>query len=122
MSAGEPLLEVRGLQVEVGPRADPLRAVRAALVMVFVFAVIYTLGYDKLHPVDQVPFSDLPKDALLNRFGVSLFLSVAAFTSGFGDLRDVAMDWMNIPLMTEALLGTLLWGLFIVAFGRKVVR
>lgn len=105
-----------------GYGTNPLRAVRAALVMVFVFAVVYTLGYDKLHPVDQVPFSDLPKDALLNRFGVSLFLSVAAFTSGFGDLRDVAMDWMNIPLMTEALLGTLLWGLFIVAFGRKVVR
>jgi hypothetical protein len=26
------------------------------------------------------------------------------------------------PLMLESLLGTLLWGLFIVAFSRKVIR
>jgi len=105
-----------------GYGTDPLKAVRAAVVMVFFFAVVYTLGHHKLHPVDTLPFSALPRDALLNQFGVSLFLSVAAFTSGFGDLRGAAMDWMNVPLMLEALLGTLLWGLFIVAFGRKVVR
>lgn len=105
-----------------GYGTDPLRAVRAALVMVFFFAVIYTLGFDKVHAVDKLPFSDLPAEALLNRFAVSLFLSVSAFTSGFGDLRESVMDWLNIPLVIEALLGTLLWGLFIVAFGRKVVR
>lgn len=105
-----------------GYGTDPLKAVRAALVMVLFFAVIYTLGFHKVYPIEQPPFSYLPKDALLNQFGVSLFLSVAAFTSGFGDLRESVMDWMNVPLMIEALLGTLLWGLFIVAFGRKVVR
>jgi hypothetical protein len=29
---------------------------------------------------------------------------------------------MNVPLIVEALLGTILWGLFIVAFSRKVIR
>jgi len=105
-----------------GYGTDPLRAVRAALVMVLFFACIYTLEFDKVHAVDKLPFSQLPADALLNRFAVSLFLSVSAFTSGFGDLRESVMDWLNIPLVIEALLGTLLWGLFIVAFGRKVVR
>jgi hypothetical protein len=105
-----------------GYGTDPLRAVRAALVMVLFFACIYTLEFDKVHAVDKLPFSQLPADALLNRFAVSLFLSVSAFTSGFGDLRESVMDWLNIPLVVEALLGTLLWGLFIVAFGRKVVR
>ena len=105
-----------------GYGTHPLKAVRAALVMIFVFAGIYTLGFHKVHPVEHFPFSSLPPDALLNQFGVSFFLSVSAFTSGFGDLKESVMDWMNIPLIMEALLGTLLWGLFIVAFGRKVIR
>jgi hypothetical protein len=54
---------------------------------------------------------------------IGLTTSVAAFTSGYGDLRDVARGgFMNVFLMAESLLGTLLWGLFIVAFGRKVIR
>ena len=52
-----------------------------------------------------------------------LAFSPAAFTSGFGDLRDVARGGvMNVLLIVESLLGTLLWGLFIVAFSRKVIR
>ena len=70
----------------------------------------------------QIPFPDLGVNHVMNQAGVSLFISLAAFTSGFGDLREVAIGWMNIPLMTEALLGTLMWGLFVVAFGRKVIR
>jgi len=44
------------------------------------------------------------------------------FTSGLSGIRDAAKGWMNIPLIVEAFLGTLLWGLFIVAFSRKVIR
>ena len=44
------------------------------------------------------------------------------FTSGFGNLKELATGWMVIPLIVEALLGTLLWALFIVAFSRKVIR
>jgi len=41
------------------------------------------------------------------------------FTSGLSGIRDAAKGWMNIPLIVEAFLGTLLWGLFIVAFSRR---
>jgi hypothetical protein len=34
----------------------------------------------------------------------------------------MSKGWMNIPLLIESLLGSLLWGLFIVAFSRKVIR
>lgn len=105
-----------------GYGTHPLRAIRTALVMITFFAMVYTIGYQSLHSPDQLPFPDLAADALLNRIGVSLFVSLAAFTSGFGDLREVAIGWMNAPIMLEALLGTLIWGLFIVAFGRKVIR
>jgi len=44
------------------------------------------------------------------------------FTSGLSGIGDIAHGWMNVPLMIESLLGTLLWGLFIVAFSRKVIR
>ena len=53
---------------------------------------------------------------------IGALTSVSAFTSGFGDVRDAAQGWMNVPLIAESLLGTLLWGLFIVAFSRKVIR
>ena len=53
---------------------------------------------------------------------IGLLTSVSVFTSGFGSLRDAAQGWMNMPLIAESLLGTLLWGLFIVAFSRKVIR
>ncbi len=53
---------------------------------------------------------------------IATLTSVSAFTSGFGDIRGAAQGWMNLPLIVESLLGTLLWGLFIVAFSRKVIR
>ena len=56
------------------------------------------------------------------RVVVGLFKSVAVFTSGLSSVGDMAKDWMNLPLIVESLLGTLLWGLFIVAFSRKVIR
>jgi hypothetical protein len=31
-------------------------------------------------------------------------------------------NWLTLSFGIEALLGTLLWGLFIVAFSRKVIR
>lgn len=49
--------------------------------------------------------------------------SVSVFTSGFGgEHLQNAHGWVLAPLAIEALLGTLLWGLFIVAFSRKVIR
>ena len=107
-----------------GYGTNPLRAIRTSMVMILFFACIYTLGFGMLHVTSdaQLPFPDLGVNHFLNQTAVSLFISLAAFTSGFGDLREVAIGWMNIPLMAEALLGTLMWGLFVVAFGRKVIR
>ena len=104
-----------------GYGTNPLRAVLAALVMILGFAMVYMIGVNSFH-VNHAPF-DGPADSIPNRLMIGLTTSVAAFTSGFGDLRDVARGGiMNVFLIAESLLGTLLWGLFIVAFSRKVIR
>ncbi len=49
--------------------------------------------------------------------------TVSVFTSGFGgDQIHAAHGWILIPITIEAVLGTFLWGLFVVAFSRKVIR
>jgi hypothetical protein len=104
-----------------GYGTNPLRAVFAALMLVLAFALVYSIGIEGLY-VDRAPF-DGPSTIWSNRTMIGLTTSVAAFTSGFGDLRDVARGGtMNVFLVVESLMGTLLWGLFIVAFGRKVIR
>jgi hypothetical protein len=103
-----------------GYGTNPMRAVRTALVIVLAFGAIYAIGVDLLHV--EVPPFDGPKDSALNRLMIGSLTSVSAFTSGFGDIRGAAHGWMNLPLIVESLLGTLLWGLFIVAFSRKVIR
>jgi hypothetical protein len=104
-----------------GYGTNPMRAVIAALVMMLSFALIYMVGIERLH-IDHAPFEG-PSSSLPNRLMIGLTTSVTAFTSGFGDLRDVARGGiMNVFLIVESLLGTLLWGLFIVAFSRKVIR
>jgi hypothetical protein len=103
-----------------GYGTNPVRAVRAALVIVLAFGIVYGLGVHMLH-VEHTPFLGEKTD-LANRAMIGALTSVSAFTSGFGDIRGAAHGWMNLPLIAESLLGTLLWGLFIVAFSRKVIR
>jgi uncharacterized protein YjbI with pentapeptide repeats len=103
-----------------GYGTSPSRAIRAALLIVVAFAVIYAAGIDQLN-VERTPFGGDPTTAA-NRCMIAALTSVSAFTSGFGDIRGAAQGWMNLPLIAESLLGTLLWGLFIVAFSRKVIR
>ncbi|WP_435019004.1 hypothetical protein TA3x_000997 [Tundrisphaera sp. TA3] len=103
-----------------GYGTNPARAVRAALLIIAAFAVIYMIGVEGLN-VEKPPFGDDPK-TLPNRVMIGLLTSVSVFTSGFGSLKDAARGWINLPLIAESLLGTLLWGLFIVAFSRKVIR
>ncbi len=103
-----------------GYGTSPSRAVGAALLIILGFAAVYAAGIDLLN-VEKPPF-DGPATAPANRLMIAVLTSVSAFTSGFGDIRDAARGWMNVPLIAESLLGTLLWGLFIVAFSRKVIR
>jgi len=108
------------LDVGCGYGTHPLRAVRAAAVIMAAFGLIYAAAPQHL-PLEHSPF-DGPIGSLPNRLMIGLLTSVSVFTAGFGSLRDMARGWMNLPIIAESLLGTLLWGLFIVAFSRKVIR
>ncbi len=109
------------LDVGCGYGTNPFRAVLASAALMLAFGIIYMVDVTAL-PVEKKPFLDLPLTHPMNRIMIGLLTSVSVFTSGFGSLRDAAAGWMNIPLICESLLGTLLWGLFIVAFSRKVIR
>jgi hypothetical protein len=103
-----------------GYGTNPYRAVRAGFLIVLLFGLVYAADVNSL-PVDKPPF-DGDRGTLLNRVALGLMTSVSVFTAGLGSLRDAAHGLMIVPLAAEALLGTLLWGLFIVAFSRKVIR
>jgi hypothetical protein len=103
-----------------GYGTNPYRAVRAGFLIIVLFAAIYAAGIDRLH-IDKTPFEGATTDPA-NRVVLGLFTSVSVFTSGLAGIRDVARGAMNVALIVEALLGTILWGLFIVAFSRKVIR
>jgi len=91
-----------------------------ALDIILGFAIIYGAGAKMFHvrgdPVRRrsgnfgKPDHDRSDD---QRLGVHL---------GRGSIRDVARGWMNVAVMIESIMGTLLFGLFIVAFSRKVIR
>lgn len=109
------------LDVGCGYGTNPARAVRMALVIIAGFAVLYGYGIEQFY-AEKLPFPDAEKTAPENRVMVGLITSVSVFTSGMGGIREVAKGWMNVPVMIESVMGTLLFGLFIVAFSRKVIR
>jgi hypothetical protein len=109
------------LDLGCGYGANPYRAVMSAGVIILAFAAIYASGLHLFY-VEKKPFPDLELTAWPNRLLISLMLSVSVFISGLSGIRDLAQSWMNVPIIIESLLGTLLWGLFIVAFSRKVIR
>ncbi|MFO0878881.1 MAG: pentapeptide repeat-containing protein [Gemmataceae bacterium] len=111
------------LDMGCGYGANPMRAVRAALVIMLGFALVYMFWIEHFY-IDEAkrPFPDQPLTSWANRIMVGTTVSVSVFTSGIGGIKELARDWMNIPLIVESLLGTLLWGLFIVSFSRKVIR
>jgi hypothetical protein len=105
-----------------GYGTQPFRAIVAGLSIVLGFAVIYAAGF-RLLDVEKPPFDQLPAHHWANVAVTSLTTSTSVFTSGLGaDQLSKAHGWVLAPLAIEALLGTLLWGLFIVSFSRKVIR
>ncbi len=109
------------LDLACGYGTNPFRAVLAGGLMILLFAIIYMVGYDHFDNVK--PLVDSTVDSWQNRVTYGLVTSVSMFTAGFtGDQLYHARGWVLLPLATEALLGTLLWGFFIVAFSRKVIR
>ncbi len=111
------------LDVGCGYGTNPLRAVRMAAVIVFGFALIYGTNVEKFY-TDKLPFpgEGASKTDYDNAAMIGLTTSVSVFTSGMGGIRELAQGWMNVPVMVESVMGTLLFGLFIVAFSRKVIR
>jgi hypothetical protein len=99
---------------------DPFKAVRTAGLIILLFGLVYAAGIESFGPM-KTPFGGEPAE-FGNRTVIGMFKSVVVFTSGLSSLNDMAGGWMNLPLIVESLLGTLLWGLFIVAFSRKVIR
>jgi hypothetical protein len=105
-----------------GYGTKPNRAVVTALVLMLLFAGIYAAGIGQFE-IDLPPLNDLPKEHWANRALFGLLTTVSVFTAGFGgDQLHSAHGWVLVPLACEAVLGTLLWGLFVVAFSRKVIR
>lgn len=110
------------LDVGCGYGTNPLRAVRMAGLIILLFAVWYGVNVESFHDQDKRPFPGEPETSFGNRVMLGLTTSVSVFTSGMGAVRSVAKGWMNVPVMVESVMGTLLFGLFIVAFSRKVIR
>ena len=108
------------LDVGCGYGTNPLRAVRMAAVIILGFALLYGTDVESFY-TDKLPFEGDKTDPA-NRVMIGLTTSVSVFTSGMGGIRELAKGWMNVPIMVESVMGTLLFGLFIVAFSRKVIR
>jgi uncharacterized protein YjbI with pentapeptide repeats len=108
------------LDIGCGYGTSPVRAVRMALAIILGFAALYAANVEMFY-CEKLPF-DGPKESAPNRLMIGLITSVSVFTSGMGGIREIAKDWMNVPVMVESIMGTLLFGLFIVAFSRKVIR
>jgi hypothetical protein len=108
------------LDLGCGYGTNPARAVRMAAVIILGFALLYAIDVEGFHN-EKVPF-DEEVTTFANRTMIGLTTSVSVFTSGMGGVRELAKGWMNVPVMIESVLGTLLFGLFIVAFSRKVIR
>ena len=109
------------LDLGCGYGTNPVRAVRMALVIILGFAALYAVDVNGFH-TEKLPFPDEPASSWSNRLMVGFTTSISVFTSGMGGVREVAKGWMNVPVMVESIMGTLLFGLFIVAFSRKVIR
>lgn len=110
------------LDLGCGYGTNPVRAVLAATMITLGFAGLYMIGIGDFH-MEHAPLSTQSTHSVPNRMLFALLTSVSVFTSGLsGDLVNRAGGWMYLPLVSEAILGTLLWGLFVVAFSRKVIR
>ena len=110
------------LDVGCGYGTHPGRAVRMALIIILAFAALYAANVEQFHADPaKLPF-DGEKTDLGNRLMIGFVNSVSVFTSGMGGIREIAKGWINVAVMVESIMGTLLFGLFIVAFSRKVIR
>ncbi len=110
------------LDIGCGYGVQPGRALLFGAFVILAFALMYATGMQHFADANP-PIRELAADGMINRGLFGLLASVSVFTAGFtGDHLQGASGWVLLPLAVEAVLGTVLWGLFIVAFSRKVIR
>lgn len=110
------------LDIGCGYGVQPWRALMFGGFVILLFAGIYAGGISHFADFNP-PVSSIEPGGWANRGLFGLLTSVSVFTAGFtGDHLNSATGWVLVPLALEAVVGTVLWGLFIVAFSRKVIR
>lgn len=86
------------------------------LISVMTIIVLWGLGF-ALH------FKLNALHGLLNSIGYGLYYSVISFTTlGFGNAPDLEGVWPKLLLCSEALIGTILMPLFLLAYARKILQ
>jgi len=89
---------------------------RRPLISVLAIILLWALGFT-LH------FRLAAGDGVLASLGQGLYYSVISFTTlGFGNAPDLQGFWPKVLLCTEALLGTVLMPLFLLAYARKILQ
>lgn len=100
---------------------DPIRAVGAAMIAIALFASAYAIGFNGF--IDPPTLIGSEPNTVINRVAHGAVLSITTFTAGLtNSFAGVAKGPILTLLLIESMLGTLMWGLFVVAFGRKVIR
>ena len=84
----------------------------SVLVIILIWALGFTLHFRLNTPYD-----------LVTCIGYGLYYSVISFTTlGFGNAPDLVGAWPKLLLSSEALLGTVLMPLFLLAYARKILQ
>lgn len=103
-----------------GYGTNPLRALYTGGLVVVLFALLYAAGIESF-----VRTSDLVSEFSLSepqeRLVFGFLISASVFAANFEQVA-LASGWMALAILIEAGLGLLLFGLFVVAFSRKVIR
>lgn len=99
---------------------NPYRTLVSAFALILLFGIVFMFQVENIY-AERLPFAGAKTDPG-NRVLVGFMTSVSVFTTGLGGIREMARGWVNALLIVESLIGTVLWGLFIVAFSRKVIR
>jgi len=90
------------------------------MLLIAAFAFVYGAASPDLDALEIAPRAG---GGVVDRLGFGLLVSASLFTGGLSlDLLGTATGWVRVAMVVEALLGLLLWGLFIVAFSRKIIR
>lgn len=99
-----------------GYGTQPLRVAGLAMVIICLFAVLYSFH------ADQIVFSDIARGGTQN-FWLSLYFSTITFTTmGVGNVYPCTEGWLKYPVSCEALLGMVLMTLFVGTWTRKIIR